>query len=160
MSRAREARGTRAGVRRLFTLPLFTRTAARADADAELDAFLAERVERLERAGLPPADARAEALRRLGSPERDARRELRRSAQRRERHHWIRQVADDLREDLRLATRRFATSPAFTATAVLTLALGIGANTAIFSAVHRLLLAPLDYPNGDRMVRAMRANDR
>lgn len=156
----REARGVRAGVRRLFKLPLFTRIAARADADAELDAFLAERVERLARTGLLPADARAEALRRLGSPENDARRELRRSAERRERHHWIRQGADDVREDLRLALRRFSQNPAFTATAVLTLALGIGANTAIFSAVHRLLLAPLDYPNGDRMVMPMRENDR
>ncbi|HKT07379.1 MAG TPA: ADOP family duplicated permease [Gemmatimonadaceae bacterium] len=160
MSRGREAHGIRAGVRRLFKLPLFTRMAARADADAELDAFLAERVERLMRAGMSPADARAEALRRLGSPESDVRRELRRSAERRERHQWMRQGADDLREDLRLAMRRFATSPAFTAAAVLTLALGIGANTAIFSAVHRLLLSPLDYPNGDRMVMPMQENDR
>jgi len=160
MTRDRETHGIRAGVRRLFKLPLFTRAAARADADAELNAFLAERVERMVRAGLSPADARAEARRRLGFPESDARRALRRSAERRERRHWTHQSADDLRDDLRFAIRRFAKHPAFTATAVLTLALGIGANTAIFSVVHRLLLAPLDYPNGDRMVMPMQENDR
>ena len=158
--RDRDRDAFRAGVRRLFKLPLFTRAAARADADAELDAFLAERIDRLVLSGLTPADARAEALRRLGSPEADARLVLRRSAQRRQRHQWLRQAAADLREDLRLAVRRFAHSPAFTATAVLTLALGIGANTAIFSAVHGLLLAPLAFPNGNRIVMPMQENDR
>src|SRR6185312_14039204 len=158
--RDRDRDAFRAGVRRLFKLPLFTRAAARADADAELDAFLAERIDRLVLSGLTPADARAEALRRLGSPEADARLVLRRSAQRRQRHQWLRQAAADLREDLRLAVRRFAHSPAFTATALLTLAFGIGANTAIFSAVHGLLLAPLAFPNGNRIVMPMQENDR
>src|SRR6185503_19157863 len=55
-------------------------------------------------------------------------------------------------QDVRFATRHLAKAPAFTAIAVLTLAMGIGANTAIFSVVHRLLIAPLPYPNGDRVV--------
>src|SRR5262249_17346380 len=48
--------------------------------------------------------------------------------------------------------RQFRRAPAFTALAVLTLALGVGANAAIFSVVHRLLLEPLPYPDGNRIV--------
>jgi putative ABC transport system permease protein len=61
-------------------------------------------------------------------------------------------VLEGLTRDVRLATRRLAGSPAFLVVAVVTLALGIGANTAIFSVVNGVLLKPLPFPQSDRLV--------
>jgi len=58
---------------------------------------------------------------------------------------------DVLRQDIRYVLRTFARQPAFTAVAALTLALGIGATTAIFSVIDAVLLQPLPWPNGDRI---------
>jgi hypothetical protein len=63
-----------------------------------------------------------------------------------------------LRHDLRHAWRGLRRTPVITATAVLTLALGVGATTAVFSVVHAILLRPLPYPEPDRLVELFEQN--
>src|ERR1043165_2746301 len=62
-------------------------------------------------------------------------------------------LLDSIARDLRHSMRGLSRRPAFTFAAVLTLALGIGATTAIFSVVYSVLIKPLPYPNADELVR-------
>ena len=65
---------------------------------------------------------------------------------------------DDLLRDIRHTVRGFRRTPGFAVAVVLTLALGVGGNTAIFSVVDQVLLRPLPYPEGERLVRIYERN--
>ncbi|MGE0554840.1 MAG: ABC transporter permease, partial [Gemmatimonadales bacterium] len=136
--------------RRLFRLASRRPTSVE-DLDEELRLHLDLRVAELVSEGWEPEAARAEALRRFGDLERHRRAaqgiDRGKDGEARRRDWW-----DGFRQDLQFALRAFGRQPGFTAVAVLTLAFGIGATTAILSIVNGVLLRPLPYPNGDRVV--------
>ena len=146
-------REIRAGTRRLFRLALRSASRARADADEELDSFLAARIEWLVARGRSPADARAEALRRLGGTSLDEVRErLRYSAEIREERMRSAERLEVIGQDVRLALRRMRTEPSFVAFATLIVALGVAATTAVFSVMSPLMLRPLPFREPERLV--------
>jgi putative ABC transport system permease protein len=108
-------------------------------------------------AGVPPGAAHAQALREFGDLD-DARRYMSRLDQLTTAAARRRRYMDDLRRDLRNAFRRLRDAPGFTAAAVLTIALGVGMNAAVFSVVRAVLLRPLPFPQSDRLYMVYSAN--
>jgi len=143
----------RPGVRRLLRFSIRTRAARKRDADDELETLIACRVEHLIARGMSPNDARAEADRRLGAPLDQVRDQLHTNADQRERRMRVVEFFESVMQDVRYAARGLARRPAFTAVAVLTLAIGVGATTAIFSAVNVLILRPLPYTRPDELMK-------
>src|SRR5438128_942788 len=86
--------------------------------------------------------------------ERTARREFGNVAgiEERRREAWQWTVIESLLADAKLSLRRLKNSPGFTMTVILTLAIGIGANTAVFSVVNGILIKPLPYPKPEQLV--------
>ena len=70
----------------------------------------------------------------------------------------INDSVDSMLRNLRQALRALRRAPAFTVTVIATLALGIGANSAVFSAINAVLLRPLPFPNADRLVKLSQVN--
>ncbi|HTL05746.1 MAG TPA: ABC transporter permease, partial [Gemmatimonadales bacterium] len=140
------------GLRRLFRLAA-GRSTAREDAAEELRLHLELRAEELAaEAGLPPAAARAEALRHFGDVA-AIERQLGRIDREAERSRRLGETLDALVGDLRHGLRGLRRSPGFAAAALLTIALGIGLNTAIFSVYDGVILRPLPFAEPGRLVR-------
>jgi putative ABC transport system permease protein len=124
---------------------------AAADVDDELRFHIEMRVRDYIERGLSEPEARDATLRRLGDLV-TARSECVTITTRRERRMTRAQLVDAFLQDARFAFRTLGRQKGWTAVAILTLALGIGANTAVFSVVNSLLLHPLPYPNADRIM--------
>jgi len=139
-----------AGIRRLFRLPLTLERRMR-DLDDEIRFHIESHVERLRTEGMSEDAALKAALERFGDSD-DLRAYCSTLAARREPGRRLRQWLDELAQDLRFAFRQIRRAPGFAVTAVLILAIGIGATTGVYSVVHHLLIAPLPYPDGNRMV--------
>jgi predicted permease len=118
------------------------RTSAESEMEEELRAHIEHRADDLERNGIPRAEAARRARIEFGGREK-----YKEECREEQRGFWIETVRNDARFGLRLLRK----SPGFTAVAILTLALGIGANTAIFTVVHAVLLNPLPYPESERL---------
>ena len=130
------------------------RSGLESETDAEIRFHLEMDAVELRRKGLAPSDSEEAARKRFGNIER-VRRECLEAAENcshaghpeRRGHRW-----DDIVQDVRYGLRSMAGKPAFTTLAILTLALGIGATTAIFSVVDTVLLKPLPYRDAEQLV--------
>jgi predicted permease len=119
--------------------------------ERELSFHLLERVEELQAGGMSRREAVRSARRQLGNYTVQIERT---------RDMDIAQRLENTLRNLRVAARALAKSPGFTATVVLTLALGIGANAAVFSAIYAVLLRALPFPHPDRLVTLAQVNPR
>jgi predicted permease len=130
---------------------LFRRDAMEVELDEELRDHLDRQAERYRQSGLPPNEAMRRARIDFGGPE-----QIRQQS----RDGRGTRLIEDLLQDASYGVRTLAKSPGFTFVAILTLALGIGASTAIFSLINAVLLRSLPYGNSSRLVYLFTPNPR
>jgi predicted permease len=133
----------------LRLVSLFRKRRADRDFDAEMEAHLGLHIADNLRAGMTPEQARREALLKLGGLEQT--KEL-------VRQRRTLPAVEIFLQDLRFAARLLHKNPGFASVVILTIALGVGANTAIFSIVNAVLLRPLNYPQPQTLVRVYTYN--
>jgi predicted permease len=133
---------------RLRGRALFARRAADAELNAELRFHLDQQIAENRAAGMSETEARQAALRLFGNPG---------VVHEHARETWSWQWLESLARDVRQGIRRLMRAPSFALTAILVLALGIGANIALFAVVNAVLLKPLPVAHPDRLVRIYEA---
>ena len=144
-------------VRRYLRFPWRASSRRRADLEDELRFYFDMRTRELVEQGMGEADARREAVREFGDVEYTKRYCLAEDAMSSREERRTDFVAE-LRQDIAHSWKAFRRAPGFVAVALITLALGIGANTAIFSVVNGLLLRDLPFGEPDRLVRVWGTN--
>src|SRR5437868_5273877 len=122
---------------------LFKRQRLERELDTELRYHIDMLVEQNVRKGLSPDAARREALRVFGTLE---------GVKDDVRDNWLSRFVEVAAQDVRYGLRSLRRNPGFALVIILTMALGIGANTAIFSVVNGVLLRPLPYKDGDKLI--------
>lgn len=122
---------------------LFGRRQRYEDLSVSIQEHIAERTEEFIAEGMPRVQAEASARREFGNVG---------LMEQKSREAWQWPALESILADLKFVFRRLRKSPGFTATVLLTLAIGIGANTAVFSVLNSVILKPLPYPEPERLV--------
>lgn len=134
-----------------FRLPARDEDDTRQAVEEELAFHLEEMEEELVAEGMSPAAAREEALRRFGDLDETKTYCVDQRARRESREEWTMRI-EGLLQDLKLSVRTLGKSPGYTTVVVLTLAVGIAANTVVFSLMNPFFFRPLPYGEPDRLV--------